>query len=88
MIDSINDRKTQYYDIKKCSDKFLHMNFSGGNRSSTEENYSVKNINMILFLRDNIYINLNHGKENTGSENHHTNAKCSRIWEEAHPTQV
>ena len=41
------------------------------NGSSTQENYSMKNINMILFLHDNIYTDFNHTKEKTGSENHH-----------------
>ena len=71
VINSINDRKTQYYNNRKCNNRFRHMSFSGGNRNSSYGNYSLKIINMTLFLNDNIYTNFNHTKENTGSENHH-----------------
>ena len=47
------------------------MNFSGGNRNSTQGHYGVRNINIILFLYENIYSNFNQTDENTGSENHH-----------------
>ena len=58
MENSTNDRKTKYYDVRKCSKKVYHMNFSVGIKNSAQENYRVKNINMILFLPDNIFLDM------------------------------
>ena len=65
------NEKTQYCDIRKCSNEFCQIIFFGDDRNSTQENYSVENINIVLFLHDNICTNFNHIKENIGFENRH-----------------
>ena len=65
---------TEKYNITTSENALIknqHTNFSGGNRNSSQENYSIKNINMILFPHQNNYTNFNYTKENTGSENPH-----------------